>query len=227
MAYTLRGSIPSGSLTPSSFNVVAGDIIAVWVKTEVAAPTAIADNAAGGTNTYVTKTLRSHSNGDLFGRWFYCLSAKATEELALTITAAGAAYPYVGIYIITPTAVGYFDVESLSTNNSASTNATTPTFSTADTDEIVLAGYGNYGGGTPSAASIGAHDATTEIIADASPNGASWYHIFTETLSNVVATGTITSSVYITTAIAFKATAGGGASTTPAKMDTYRRRRVT
>jgi hypothetical protein len=113
-----------------------------------------------------------------------------------------------------PTGTAKYDTEALSAADASGTAAVTASFSTAGTDEVVLAGYCNYGGGVPSNPLINGA-AATALISDASNNGSSWYKIQTATFSNGTATGTISSSAYVTVALAFSTTEseGGGAAT--------------
>lgn len=212
MPFSIRGSGSNGSnasatsLASSSVTgVQAGDVALVWVTHQ---GTAGSITVSDGTTSLTAATKRSHDNGDLYGQWFYLLSSVATGSLQYTAT-YGNSVPFRSIvaFVFAPTGVPTFDTEALSAANANAASMTSGTFDTNTADEIVAAGYANYGGGLPASEQI--NGAAADAVVD-TPNdlGTAFYRILTSTFTGGAATGTISAQVYILNAIAIKSSAG-------------------
>ena len=211
MAFTLRGSnsnegnISAGTIS-LNLSTTAGDLVAVWVKHE-GTPTTI--TVSDGTSSFTAATKRTHSNNDDNGQWFYLLSTVSTGSKTYTATfGANKTFRSIHVWAFIPTATVAFDTEALSAADASGTAATSAAFSTTGTDEVVLGGYTNYGGGEPSSRAINSV-AADGFLQGGNDLASTWYRILTATFSNGAATATIADSDYILNAIALKAGAGG------------------
>jgi hypothetical protein len=130
-----------------SVDVTAGDTIVVfgasWSSIGI---TGCSDNASGGTNTYVARDQLSSSS--LRSRAYYCLSAKATETLTITVTRDAGSTTLSVIAIVARPGSGKsasFDVADVGTTGfEASPWETKSTCNTTGSDEFCVAAVWAY-----------------------------------------------------------------------------------
>lgn len=194
-------------------SVTAGRLIGVFLKYEGASTTSTLSDGLG--STVVPKTQISHANGDMHGRWFYILASVGSGSTVTFTVTFGASRPYwrVHVYEFSYSGTASLDVEpSGGGATGTSTAVNSGNMTTTGTDEVVLAGYGEYSAETFSNPLVNAVAASGSIInSPAGSFAASWYRILTATFAGGAATGTISDArEWVCVAIAIKVAAGGG-----------------
>lgn len=228
MAYAFRGSAANASnasgtvLVGGNVALVAtGDLVLCWTRYEGADTTT---TVSDGTTTFTAGTRYSHAVG-LVGQFHYLLASVANGTVACTQTLADAReYRAIITMVFSKTGTPTFDAQNGATGTGTALDSGAIT--TADTDEVVVGGYSNFGGGLPTSEAINAV-AATAVVDDANSLSAMWYRILTATFSGGAATGTISSEAWVCAVLAIKATAGGGGSSiVPIAGRQYRERRA-
>jgi len=196
----VQSEVSDLSTTVSLTGVGAGNLIVMWIKWEGA--TTGGATVSDGTSSLSMGTLVEHSNNDLQGQFAYLLSANSGNKTYTVTFPSGSAYQRIRI-----AEYSYSGTISLDVQNTGSGTGVTPTsgdITTTGTDEIVLGGYGEYTGTTPSAPLVNGVAAT---FITGGTNAKMWYRLPTSTFSNGNASLTINiSSNWIANVIAFKVT---------------------
>lgn len=227
MAYAFRGSGTNAAnssgtvlIAGSVGSVAAGDLVICWTRYEGADTTT---TVSDGTSTFTPATRYSHGVG-LVGQFHYLLASVATGVVSCTQTLTAARqFRAITTMVFSKTGTPTFDAENGATGTSASLNS--GNIATADTDEVVVGGYSNFGGGLPTSEQINGV-AATAVVDDPNSLGSMRYRILTSTFGAGAATGSISSFEWVCAILAIKATAGGGGgSVVPVLMRQYRQRK--
>lgn len=142
-------TITGGTVSASAVNTATGDLIVVGVRADTATSYAVSDTAG---NTYVP--LTQHLSGLTGARlqWFYVLSAIANATNVVLVTASGGTPVVfdVAVWDYPLTAAADFDVDTAIQDTSTASSASSPSFNTSGTDEIILGliGVGSVNGTT-------------------------------------------------------------------------------
>lgn len=198
----------STTITVTLPSVVAGTLVVVGLKYEGATTTS---SVSDGTDTFTPRTQISHANGDVHSRWFYLLASGGSGGVMTFTATLGASRPWRGLHVynFSYTGTAAFDVEPTGGGSQGNgTAATSGTFNTSGTDEVVVAIHGNYTGSVssnPLVNGAAADGSNSDTIADMS-----WYKILSATFSGGAATVTVASGDWVVAAAGFKVTGGGG-----------------
>jgi hypothetical protein len=203
------------SITVTLPSVAAGSLCALWLKYEGAATTASLSDGLGSSVGQITVT--AHANNDLNGQWLYILSSNGSGSTVTFTVTLGAAKAFKRLHVWNFSYTGSISLDVTEDGQDATPDGSpvTDPFSTTGTDEVVLAGYGEYTGDPFSSPTINGVAAT-----GSRDNGAgtswSWYRILSATFTNGTAAGTIAGGAnWIVQAVGFKAAAGGNNTQTP------------
>ncbi len=201
--------------TSASLNVASGDTLVAFVKWEGADTTvALAKSTGSPANNFTISAASkvNHGSGDLNSCMSYVLTASADATMTIRLT-LGASRPYVRFGVLQFRPDGgdtiAFDVGAAGSGNG--TAVATSTFNTSGTDEIVVAGYGEYGTVTTSSELINAVAATEPTGSPINTYTSIWYRILSATFTGGTASATAIGSTtdFVCSAIGIKATAGG------------------
>jgi len=184
--------------------ITGGNLLVVWIKFENN-PHRTLVSVSDGTSAFTLDTETDHSNGELSGCFAYLLSANAGNK---TITATfddTNTYTRMFVSEFSYSDTCEFDTSAQGQGNSASLSS--GNFTTTGTNELVVAGFGEYSSTTTSSEQI-AGSAATEPAYSPEAWSSIWY--LATTVSNDDATASIDSSNWVCNAIAFKEVAAGG-----------------
>ena len=167
---TESGTDESGSATTiavTQAGVTAGNAKVCWVKHEGAATTI---TISDGTTSFTADALgvQHHSNNDLHGEMLYLLSSVASGSVTYTAT-FGAARVFRSIMCWEYSYTGTLAYDTSQFNQGNSTAVASGSITTTSSDELIVAGYGEYSANTLSSMQINgvAADHTHQF---ASPN---------------------------------------------------------
>lgn len=209
MSFTFVNSGTSAdSNTVQVANVVAGNLIVLWFKTEgtIGTPT-----VSDGTSSLSVRPVNSHGNGDLHGFFAYLLSANSGNPVTYTVTPGGSGsfkrivamqFSYTGGSIS-------FDTD-IATADGTSTAPNSGNITTTGTDELVLGGYGEYSDSTVSSRLINGSAADGNV--DSSQTSL-WRRAVGATFTGAASCTIGPSAAWICSAIAFKISASSSEST--------------
>jgi hypothetical protein len=128
------------SISVALTGIGAGNLLVVWLKYEgISTSRTISD----GTSTFTNGTETTHSNNDVHGMFSYLLSANSGNKTITCTFGASRAWSRIQIWEFSNSGQTLaFDAE-----NGSSGTGTVPNsgnISTANADEVVLGGYGEY-----------------------------------------------------------------------------------
>ena len=192
------------------FNIVVGDLIAVFVKWEDVACADVACVDSGGVNVYVGKTTVNGAN--IYGKWFYCIATSAVNNATWTITFVSNSVNWtrgiVHVFTVDSGETVTIDIEKSGVGTG--TAMSTASGNTTGNDEVVLCGYGEYSSGTVSAMNLA--NTTAGVVAYPASQPATitwtWYKLYTATVAAMHCDATLSGSAeWLLSLISFKSAA--------------------
>jgi hypothetical protein len=205
--FTFIGSVASTGnnsgislTTPSSLNVMAGDLLVAVCSSESAATLTIDD---GGGNTF-TMLAQSSMSGQVYQNLGYVLRATANSAMTPVLHCSPSAN-YIDFIVMQfrPTGTAIFDVGP-SSGTGSSTSAQSGNITTAGTSELIIGGsssYGNSSSGYYSGQKIAGGAAAGFVN---SYYGSLWYSVFSTPQTGIGATTTSPNASWCADIMAFK-----------------------
>lgn len=201
-----EASAEATTISKTVTGISAGSLVVVWVKGENTTVATL--SVSDGTSSLTGGTKTEHANGELRGQFFYITSSVASGSVTYTATyTGGSGNSFRSMIVMEFTYTGTCAFDTQATNQSASSTAVTSTSMTtsADTNHVVIGGYGEFSNATLSSALVAGAAADGLFQLSATNFTGMWRKTFTSGTVTGAATATLSSAQpWICNGIAFK-----------------------
>ena len=179
----------AGVTNTPSVSGTTGDILLIWIKWE-GAVTITSITEGGGATVNLIGSSNNHANGDLHGRWAYCITTSTGAQSITPAFSGAASFINIGIYRVSVSGTPTFTLTSNGTGTS--TSASSGGITTATLNGLNLGACSLYAASTTSSMAIGGNAATTTHALDVDNL---WDYKNTAQLTSASATASLSPSV--------------------------------